>query len=203
MNKIEVRRFVALGFTSLMLTTSAGWAHDDREGVRFQATLQATTRLQTPPPTGRCPPAAIGLLKVVGAGNTNLFGSVYFEQSHCVYGDPTSFNQFDHGCFKLTKAPLPFGAAPCSSIKPLLEGRYYGTLVPTFNSIYPSAASPAPLGAWLIAGNVCTVSAFGRPVSDCSQPPRNYEPVATGISYQDTGAATVFLDQVIRFKQAH
>jgi len=106
--------------------------------------------------------------------------------------------EFDQGCFKLTKTPL-LNDAPCSSKKPLLEGRYYGRLVPTFNSKFPP---PALLGTWLIAGNVCILSAGGRAVSDCNQLTKNYEP-ATGISDQDTGAATIFLDQVIRFKQGH
>ncbi|MFO1204417.1 MAG: hypothetical protein U1E63_01435 [Burkholderiales bacterium] len=188
---------------SLALVAGAGWAHDGREPIRFQATLQATsTFVQAPeggtPPKGcevsRGEQPAIGVLKVVGAGTTNLFVSpVYVEQQHCVRADGTFFA----GCFKLTKTPLPLAAAPCSSSHPLVDGRYFGRLVPTFNSRFPP---PAPLGVWLIAGNVCIVSVRGRAVSDCAQPPRHYEP-ASGITDLNTGAATVFLDQVIEFRQ--
>ncbi len=185
MEQVEIRRFALAGFASFMLSASAGWAHDDHEGVRFQATLQTTSLLMLPPvEQGRCadlPTPLVGLLKVVGAGDTNLVGVVKDEQSHCVRADGT----FDGGKFTLTN---PQGKK--------IEGRYFGGLVPTFNSKFPP---PAPLGTWLIAGSVCIVSLGGRPVSDCSHPPANYEP-ATGITDLSTGAGTIFLDQFIRFK---
>jgi hypothetical protein len=192
----------ALTAVLLVLVAGAGSANDGHNLVRFQATLQATSsfvpvREGEPPPEGcevsRGEQPAIGVLKVVGAGTSNLFlGPVYVEQKHCVRADGTFFA----GCFKLTSTPLPLTAAPCSSRYPLLEGKYFGELVPTFNSKFPP---PAPLGTWLIEGKVCIVKVRGRKVNNCSHHGRDYEPAA-GISYQDTGAAMIFLDQVIRSK---
>jgi len=205
MTRIEIRPPIFLPIVILMLANGVGWANDSREGLRFQATLQATSVAEIPPPPGGCEvrrgePPAVALLKVVGAGNTNLYGSVYVEQAHCVFPE-----KFDRGCFKLTKTPLPPNAAPCSSSKPLLEGRYFGTLFPTFNSTLPNQSNPSPGETWLIQGNVCIVSAGGRAVSDCSQTSKGYEP-ATGITTLTRGLdgpATIFLDQVIRFKHEH
>ena len=192
----------ALTAVCLALVASAGWANDGHDLVRFQAALQATSSFVlatkgAPPPKGcEVSPGeqpAIGVLKVVGAGTSNLFlGPLYVEQRHCVRDDLTFFG----GCFKLTKTPLPLTAAPCSSSNSLLEGRYFGRIVPTFNSKFPP---PLPLGTWLIEGNVCVLKVRGRTVNDCKHPRTDYEP-ATGISYQDTGVATIFLDQLIRFK---
>jgi hypothetical protein len=185
----------------LVLVSSAGSANDGHDLVRFQATLQ-TTSLFVPTAEGQPPPAGcevsrgepvIGVLNVVGAGTSNLFlGQLYVQQRHCVRRDLTFFG----GCFKLTKTLPPLTASPCSSGDSLLEGRYFGGLERTFNSKFPP---PPPLGTWLIKGNVCILKVRGHTVNDCSQPPRRYE-AASGISYQDTGAATIFLDQVIRFK---
>ena len=56
----------ALTAVSLALVTSAGWANDGRDVVRFQGTLQATSKVAFPP-DGRCKGPT---LKAVGAGDT-------------------------------------------------------------------------------------------------------------------------------------
>jgi hypothetical protein len=157
--------------------TSAGWASDGHNVVRFQATRQTTSRLVAAP-TGRCtdPSTVAGLLEAVGPGDTNLLGVVTDEQSHCVRKDGTSF---DGGKFTLTN---PQGKK--------VEGRYFGTIVPTFNP-----------GIVQIAGRVCIWRVGGRTVSDCKQPD-DYDP-AKGIVNFDSrvgGPATIFIDQVIRLK---
>lgn len=157
----------------LMLAASSGWANDGRNLVRFQATLQTTTRIVQPPP-GRCDdrpnlPPVVGLLEAVGAGDANLLGPVFDEQSHCVRADGTFFG----GQFTLTNAKGK-----------KLSGRYFGRLIPTFNSKVPPP--PPPLGPWLIQGYVC----IGKADDNCYQSAR-------GITDLSTGVATIFLDQWI------
>jgi hypothetical protein len=190
----------ALTAVSLALVASAGWANDGRDAVRFQGTLHATTKVFLPP-HGRCKGPT---LKAVGAGDTNLFGSVYIEQSHCLGED----GKFFDGVFKFTKTS-PSATSP---VKPLIEGVYCGALVPTFNSTFLPATSttpPTPPGTWLVAGSVCITKTIlgrvdsncGRPTS-CSPPPKGYD-VARGITNLTNGLdgpATIFIDQWIRFK---
>ena len=85
------------------------------------------------------------------------------------------------GVFKLTNADGQ-----------TIQGRYFGQLVPTFNSIFPP---PAPEGTWLINGNVCiSGGSVGDIENDCAA--HRYEP-ARGITNLSTGDATIFLDQPI------
>jgi hypothetical protein len=182
----------------LALVTSAGWANDGRDAVHFQGTLQATSKVFFPP-EGPCKGPT---LKAVGAGDTNLFGSVYIEQLHCLGEN----GKFSDGVFKL------FRTLPSSSAKPVIEGVYCGTLVPTFNSTFLPATSttpPTPQGTWLVAGYVCITktvlgrvdSNCGRPVS-CTPPPKGYDPARgiTNLTNGLDGPATIFIDQWIRFK---
>jgi hypothetical protein len=200
MNRIIAVLMRAATTVLLVLAVTAGWAHDRREPLHFTGTLQATGKAEVPP-QGRCKGPT---LTAVGAGDTNLFGSVYIEQSHCVRPDGTFFD----GVFKLTKTPPPI--PPYA--KPLIEGRYCGTLVPTFNSTFLTATptTPAtPQGTWLIAGSVCiTKTILGQVDGDCrhptscSPPPRGYEPARgiTNLTNGLDGPATIFIDQWIRFK---
>src|SRR4030095_7200043 len=134
------------------------------------------------PPPGRCNDQAghaqvVGLLQVVGAGDATFLGPVIVEQSHCVRADGSFFG----GVFKLTNADGQ-----------TIQGRYFGQLVPTFNSIFPP---PAPEGPWLINGNVCiSGGSVGDIKNDCAA--HRYEP-ARGITNLSTGDATIFLDQAI------
>ena len=126
-----------LSFIGIGLNVSSAIATDDpRGGVherkRFRADLQTTSMLVEPPP-GRCNDQAghaqvVGLLQVVGAGDATFLGPVIVEQSHCVRADGSFFG----GVFKLTNADGQ-----------TIQGRYFGQLVPTFNSIFPP---PAPEG---------------------------------------------------------
>jgi hypothetical protein len=185
---------------SLALVTSAGWANDGWDAVRFQGTLQATSKVFFPP-DGRCKGPT---LKAVGAGDTNLFGSVYIEQSHCLGEN----GQFFDGVFRFTKT-LP---SATSGIKPVIEGVYCGTLVPTFSSTFLPATSTTPStpqGTWLVAGHVCiTKTILGRVEGDCrkptscDRPPKGYQPARgiTNLTNGLDGPATIFIDQWIRFK---
>lgn len=184
----------ALGAASLVLLTSAGWAHDGQT-VRFQGTLQATSKVELPP-QGRCKGPT---LRAEGAGDTNLFGSVYIEQSHCLGEN----GKFSDGVFKLFKT-LPF-----SSAKPVIEGVYCGTLVPTINSTFLSTTPPTPQGTWLVAGQVCITKTIRGPVdsncgkpTNCTPPPKGYDPArgVTNLTNGLDGPATIFIDQWIRFK---
>jgi hypothetical protein len=211
MTRIEIRPPLFLMMVLLMLANGVGWATEGRahDGNQLIAVLQATSqfiRLSSGPvrgdrcfePPGKAPVDGIleavgaGNAEVVGSGNANFRGPVELTQSHCVRSDGTFFN----GSFTLTNA---YGKT--------IEGRYCGKLVATFNSKFPNPPSnPSPSGTWLIAGNVCIVTVGGRAVSDCRQQcPKGYEP-ATGITTLTPrldGPATIFLDQVIRFKQGH
>jgi hypothetical protein len=155
---------------------------DAQERTRFRADLQLTSRLVRPAP-GRCSdepghPPVVGLLEVIGAGETTLLGPVLVRQSHCVRADNSAFA----GRFTLTD---PRGRT--------LSGRYFARLVPTFNSKVPP---PAPGGPWLIKGNVCISGGLAGGIrKDCAVD--HYEPVR-GITNLTTGDATVFLDQTIR-----
>ncbi len=185
----------ALAAVSLALAASGGWAHDGREPVHFQGTLQVTSRVELPP-QGRCKGPT---LKAVGAGDTNLFGSVYVEQSHCLGDD----GKFSDGFFKLTKA-LPSPAA-----QSVIEGVYCGKLEQTPNSTFLPTTPPTPQGTWLVAGHVCiTKTTLGRVDSNCGRPttcnslPKGYDP-ARGISNLTNGLdgpGTIFIDQWIRFR---
>lgn len=109
---------------------------------------------------------------------TRLLGPVIDEQSHCVREDGSFFG----GVFKLTNADGH-----------TIQGRYFGKLEPTFNSIFPP---PAPEGPWLINGNVCISGGSAGDIdNDCAV--HRYEP-ARGITNLSTGDATIFLDQTIK-----
>jgi hypothetical protein len=175
-----------LSFIGIGLNVSSAIASDDSRGKpherkRFRADLQTTSMLVDPPP-GRCNDQAghaqvVGLLQVVGAGDATFLGPVIVEQSHCVRADGSFFG----GVFKLTNADGQ-----------TIQGRYFGQLVPTFNSIFPP---PAPEGPWLINGNVCiSGGSVGDIKNDCAA--HRYEP-ARGITNLSTGDATIFLDQAI------
>jgi hypothetical protein len=173
----------ALTAACLALVTSAGWANDTHDTVRFVAALQTTSWIVERSPEGRCATPKVPLLEAVGAGEANLVGVVFEKQSHCI-GEGGSF---ERGKFTLTNR---YGKT--------VEGRYFGTLVPTLNSKF----RPRPSGNWLIDGRVCIVSIGGRAVSDCRYPPRNYDP-ARGIADLNpaNGApAALFIDQVVRFR---
>jgi len=176
-----------LSFIGIGLNVSSAIASDDsrskpHERKRFRADLQTTSRLMIPPPPERCNDQAghaqvVGLLQVVGAGDATFLGPVIDEQSHCVREDGSFFG----GVFKLTNADGQ-----------TIQGRYFGQLVPTFNSIFPP---PAPEGTWLINGNVCiSGGSVGDIENDCAA--HRYEP-ARGITNLSTGDATIFLDQPI------
>ena len=182
----------------LAVVSAAGWANDGQE--RFQGTLQATSKFY-PPGNGedRCNNKGQGTLRAQGSGDTNLFGSVYLEQSHCVGVG----GAFTDGVFKLRKSP-----PMTPPTRTLVEGVYCGQLFPTFNSTTPPTP-PTPQGTWLIAGNVCIKNTVlgqvdghcGQP-ADCSEGSSRYQP-ARGITNLTTGLdgpATIFIDQVIRFK---
>ena len=182
----------------LVLVAGAGWANDGREPVRFQGTLQATSKVEFPPQgEKRCESKGQPTLRAQGAGDTNLFGSVYIEQSHCL-GDRGTFTD---GVFKLSKMPPPFPRAH----RALVEGVYCGNLVPTLNSL-PTAQPPQ--GTWLIAGHVCIKkTTLGEVEGDCGQPAhcsaqsRRHQPARgiTNLTNGLDGPATIFIDQVIRF----
>ena len=185
----------------LVLVSTAGWANDGLER-RFQGTLQATSKFELPPNgEDRCKNKRQPTLRAQGSGDTNLFGSVYIEQSHCV-GDQGAFTD---GVFKLSRTPPPFHPAH----RALVEGVYCGTLVPTFNSTFLPTTPPTPQGTWLIAGNVCIKSIVlgqlegrcGQP-ADCSAQSSRYQPARgiTNLTNGLDGPATIFIDQVIRFK---
>lgn len=177
----------ALTAVLLVLVASAGWANDAHDAVRFVATFQTTSWVNLTSPAGRCAATAVPLLEAVGAGDTNLLGVVFDKQSHCVGRPDKDGIPFDSGEFTLTS---PQGKT--------VEGRYFGRLVPTFNSKF----GPPPSGNWQIKGYVCITKVAGRTVSDCSQPPKNYAP-ARGMSdlNPENGApASIFIDQWIRFK---
>jgi hypothetical protein len=167
----------------LALVTSAGWANDGHDLLRFQATLQTTSQF-FPGPAAQCtnPSTVLGLLKAVGPGDTNLLGVVTDEQSHCV----RKGTSFDGGKFTLTN---PQGKT--------IEGRYYGKIVKTFNS----TQDDPPLGVWQVEGNVCIVKVAGRVVSDCSHPSRNHYRANGIVNFDPTigNPATIFIDQWIRF----
>jgi hypothetical protein len=183
---------------SLALVTSAGWANDGWDAVRFQGTLQATSKVFLPP-EGRCKGPT---LKAVGAGDTNLFGSVYIEQCHCLGPSGTFFDGF----FKLTKNPPPLDVTCQPWSGSLVEGRYCGKLKQTFNSTLLPTTPPTLQGTWLIEGRVCiTKTILGKVQSECGQPtncsspPRGYDP-ARGLTDVTANTATIFIDQWIRFK---
>lgn len=178
--------FFVLTFIGIGLNVSSAIATDDPRGEaherkRFRADLQTATRL-VQPPLGRCNdqaglPQVVGLLQVVGAGDATFLGPVIDEQSHCVRADGSFFG----GVFKLTNANGH-----------TIQGRYFGRLEPTFNSIFPP---PAPEGPWLINGNVCISGGSAGDIdNDCAV--HRYEP-ARGITNLSTGDATIFLDQTI------
>jgi hypothetical protein len=181
MTRHRIPHSAVMAFASLGLITAAVRA-DAQERVRFRAESQLTGRLVQPPP-GRCVdepghPPVVGLLEVVGAGETTLLGPVLVRQSHCVRADNSAFA----GRFTLTD---PRGRS--------VTGRYFARLVPTFNSKLPP---PAPGGPWLILGNVCISGGLGGRIrNECAV--KHYEP-ARGITNLTTGDATVFLDQTIR-----
>lgn len=191
----------ALTAVCLALLTSTGWANDGRDH-RFQATLQATSKIELPPAgENRCKSKGQPTLRAQGAGDTNLFGSVYIEQSHCV-GDRGAFTD---GVFKLSKMPPPLSPTH----RALVEGVYCGTLVPTFNSTFLPMTPPTPQGTWLIAGYVCIKNTIrgqvdghcGRP-ADCSAQSQRHQPARgiTNVTNGLDGPATIFLDQVLRLK---
>jgi len=155
------------------------------ERRHFKADLQTTSQfvpiqfvnsLRCVDEVGHAP--AIGMLKVVGSGDASILGPVLDEQSHCLRAD---FSFFD-GRFTMTNAE---GDA--------ISGRYFGELLPTFNSTFPPDAPPG--GPWLILGNVCIENGMaGRIDNDCRR--GSYRP-ARGITNVTTGDATIFLDQTI------
>ena len=191
----------ALTAVCLALVASAGWANDGRE-LRFQGTVQATSKIELPPAgEHRCKSKGHPTLRAQGAGDTNLFGSVYIEQSHCV-GDRGAFTD---GVFKLSRMPPPLPPAH----RALVEGVYCGTLVPTFNSTFLPTTPPTPQGTWLIAGYVCIKkTTLGEVEGDCGQPAhcsaqsRRYQPARgiTNVTIGLDGPATIFIDQVLRLK---
>ena len=188
----------------LAVVSTAGWANDGQErhfqGTRFQGTLQATSKFY-PPGNGedRCNNKGQPTLRAQGSGDTNLFGSVYIEQSHCVGVG----GAFTDGVFKLRKSP-PSKKTPLS---PLVEGVYCGQLEETFNSTKPPT-TPTPQGTWLIAGNVCIKKVQGQldghcgQPADCSEKSSRYQPARgiTNLTNGLDGPATIFIDQMIRFK---
>jgi hypothetical protein len=185
MKRLTLIVISALTFIGINQTVSSmaidGSLAEAHERKRFRAFLQTTTSLVEPPP-GRCvdqhgSSPVVGLLEVVGAGDTTFLGPVVDEQSHCVRADGSFFR----GVFKLTNADGH-----------TIRGRYFGHLEPTFNSTFPP---PVPGGPWLIIGNVCiSGGSVGNIDNDCSV--HHYEP-ARGITNLSTGNATIFLDQTI------
>lgn len=187
MRRSTLLLFFVLTFIGIGLNVSSAIATDDSRGEaherkRFRADLQTTSTL-VPPPAGRCNdqagrPQVVGLLQVVGAGDATFLGPVIDEQSHCVREDGSFFG----GVFKLTNADGH-----------TIQGRYFGKLEPTFNSIFPP---PTPEGPWLINGNVCISGGSAGDIdNDCAV--HRYEP-ARGITNLSTGDATIFLDQTIK-----
>jgi hypothetical protein len=179
----------------LVAVNGVGWATGGSHR-HLEGTLTTTT--QVVPSDARCN-GGPGL-RVVGAGNTNPFGSVYVQQCHCL--GPTGF--FD-GFFKLTKKKPPVAVSCQSSSTSLLEGRYCGSLVETFNSV---STPPPPLGTWLIAGYVCiTDTILGQVNGTCIRPsasacksrPIGYDE-ARGFTDLSSNTATIFLDQDIHLK---
>jgi len=182
----------------LAVVSAAGWANDGQE--RFQGTLQATSKFY-PPGNGeeRCNNKGQGTLRAQGSGDTNLFGLVYIEQSHCV-GEK---GKFTDGVFKLSRKPPPLSP----SHRALVEGVYCGQLEETFNSTKPPT-TPTLQGTWLIAGNVCIKKVQGQldghcgQPADCSEKSSRYQPARgiTNLTNGLDGPATIFIDQMIRFK---
>ena len=156
------------------------------ERRRFRASFHVTTRM-VPPPPGRCdddPGQApvVGLLEAQGAGDADILGLIVDEQSQCVRQDGTFFN----GRFTFTNRN---GAS--------ISGRFFGALVPTFNARFPPAV-PAPIGPWLVEGNVCiSGGTIGRVHNDCRAglyfPARGL----ANLNADGTGDAAVFIDQTI------
>jgi hypothetical protein len=179
----SIRMIVALGCAlatvpSVTAVASAAERH-------FQADLQTTSQFVPLAlvETERCVDEdghkpVLGLLRVIGAGKASILGPVVDEQSHCVRAD---FSFFD-GRFTLTNAEGN-----------TISGRYFGQLVPTFNSTFPLDAPPG--GQWLVFGNVCIEGGSVGIEDDCQL--RHYQP-ARGITNLNTGDATIFLDQSIR-----
>lgn len=180
MSRETIRWSAVLGLTSFGLIATT-MVTEGSQGQRLRANLQTTSRLVAPP-EGRCADEdghapVIGLLEAMGAGETNLLGTVVDEQSHCVRADGTFFG----GRFTLTNAD---GRT--------IRGLYFGNLAPTFNSTF----TPAPGGTWLIHGNVCVLRHGGEDVDESGCEARDYRP-AHGITSLATGDGTIFLDQTV------
>ena len=179
----------ALTAVMLVLVASAGWANDAHDAVRFVATFQTTSWVNPTSPAGRCAATAVPLLEAVGAGDTNLLGVVFDKQSHCIGTPDKDGIPFDRGEFTLTS---PHGKT--------VEGQYFGRLVWTFPN---SKFGPPPSGNWQIKGYVCIAKVAGRTVSDCSQPPKRLfagSGECPDLNPENGAPATIFIDQLIRFK---
>jgi len=182
MDSRPIRTVVAIGVVLAAVLLAAPATAQPHERFRFKSDLQTTSRLvpvsghQCDDETGHAPVVAVQ--QVTGAGDASLLGPVVDEQSHCIRADLTFFN----GHFTITNAQ---GRT--------IVGRYFGQLVPTFNSTFPPNAPPG--GPWFIFGNVCIEGGtVGRIENDCAAD--RYQP-ARGITNLDSGDATIFIDQLI------
>ena len=160
-------------------------AAESAERQRFRAQLRSTSRT-VPVPPGRCNddpgrPQVVGLVEVQGAGDVDILGQIFEEQSHCLRADGSFFN----GVYRFVNRN-----------NAVIEGRYFGTSIPTFNTKFSSNAPPS--GPFLIEGNVCISGGnFGRIEDDCRAgryfPARGF----LDLSSDGTGDASIFIDQTI------
>lgn len=188
MTRQTVRRFIWIGATvAVLAATIIGTSANDRR--RFRGSAHATTKL-IPAVTGEIPAdrcrdepnqaPLVGLLVIQGAGDIDVLGQVFDEQSHCVRADGTAFN----GRFKFTNREGKF-----------VNGRYTADLLPTINTNFDG---PAPTGPFLVEGNVCIAGGnIGRVTNDCRA--GRYVPARglANVNADGTGDAVIFIDQTI------
>jgi hypothetical protein len=162
-----------------------------KDRIEFRGSTHVTTRL-VPAfapnfPADRCRdepsrPPVVGLLLAQGAGDVDILGQIFDEQSHCVRADGSFFA----GVFTFTNRE---GES--------IHGRYSGETVPTLNTQFPPEV-PAPTGPFLVEGNVCVAGGtVGRVQNDCRAgrffPARG---MAT-VNADGTGSGVIFIHQTI------
>ena len=157
--------------------------HNNRQ--RFRGQVRSTSRT-VPVPLGGCTdqasqPPVIGVVEIQGAGDVDLLGDIFVQQSHCLRADGSFFN----GVFRFTNRSNAY-----------IEGRYFGVSVPTFNSKFPPSA--LPVGPFLVDGNVCiSGGSLGHIENDCRAgryfPARGF----LNLSTDGSGDASIFVDQTI------
>jgi hypothetical protein len=176
---------LSLVLVSLAATREVTRAADHSHRQQFRGQARSTSRTVSVPP-GRCndqpgQPPVIGVAEIQGAGDIDILGQIFVQQSHCVRADGSFFS----GVFRFTNRSNSF-----------IEGRYFGASVPTFNSKFPPNA--LPFGPFLVEGNACVSGGNVGQIDDDCQVGR-YFPARgfLALSIDGTGDASIFIDQTI------